>query len=146
MPPLWVIGPERGAKLVNYRVRGHFMIVDRLFAAAELRLRPERPRVTCLSGRVWSAWARPRPWPSRRLCCLRPCPHGAVRIGEELSNTDSKITADALAGLLRYYAGLPRPVLQLGPPLPEGLGRPLLAVGYWCLGCGRFPGRGGAPR
>jgi len=38
MPPLWVIGPEGGAELVNYRVRGHFMIVDRLFAAAELRL------------------------------------------------------------------------------------------------------------
>lgn len=38
MPPLWVIGAEGGAELVNYRVRGHFMIVDRLFAAAELRL------------------------------------------------------------------------------------------------------------
>ena len=38
MPPLWVIGPEGGAELVNCRVRGHFMIVDRLFAAAELRL------------------------------------------------------------------------------------------------------------
>lgn len=33
MPPLWVIGAEGGAELVNYRVRGHFMIVDRLFAA-----------------------------------------------------------------------------------------------------------------
>ena len=38
MPPLWVIGPEGGAELVNYRVRGDHMIVDRLFAAAELRL------------------------------------------------------------------------------------------------------------
>jgi P-type conjugative transfer protein TrbG len=38
MPPLWVIGPEGGAELVNYRVRGNHMIVDRLFAAAELRL------------------------------------------------------------------------------------------------------------
>jgi type IV secretion system protein VirB9 len=38
MPPLWVIGPEGGAELVNYRVQGNHMIVDRLFAAAELRL------------------------------------------------------------------------------------------------------------
>lgn len=38
MPPLWIIGAEGGAELVNYRVRGDHMIVDRLFAAAELRL------------------------------------------------------------------------------------------------------------
>jgi type IV secretion system protein VirB9 len=38
MPPLWVIGAEGDAQLVNYRVRGSHMIVDRLFAAAELRL------------------------------------------------------------------------------------------------------------
>jgi P-type conjugative transfer protein TrbG len=38
MPPLWVIGAEGGAELVNYRVRGNHLIVDRLFAAAELRL------------------------------------------------------------------------------------------------------------
>jgi P-type conjugative transfer protein TrbG len=38
MPPLWVIGAEGGAELVNYHVRGNHMIVDRLFAAAELRL------------------------------------------------------------------------------------------------------------
>ena len=38
MPPLWIIGPDGGAELVNYRVRHNHMIVDRLFAAAELRL------------------------------------------------------------------------------------------------------------
>jgi type IV secretion system protein TrbG len=38
MPPLWVIGAQGGAELVNYRVQGYHMIVDRLFAAAELRL------------------------------------------------------------------------------------------------------------
>jgi type IV secretion system protein TrbG len=38
MPPLFVVGPEGDtSELVNYRVRGHYMIVDRLFAAAELR-------------------------------------------------------------------------------------------------------------
>jgi type IV secretion system protein TrbG len=39
MPPLFIIGPAgKTSELVNYRVRGNHMIVDRLFAAAELRL------------------------------------------------------------------------------------------------------------
>jgi len=39
MPPLFVIGPDgKTSELVNYRVHGSHMIVDRLFAAAELRL------------------------------------------------------------------------------------------------------------
>lgn len=38
MPPLFVVGPEGNtSELVNYRVRANYMIVDRLFAAAELR-------------------------------------------------------------------------------------------------------------
>jgi len=38
LPPLWVIGAEGDGQLVNYRVKGNHMIVDRLFAAAELKL------------------------------------------------------------------------------------------------------------
>jgi len=38
MPPLFVIGPRGGSELVNYRVRQNYYVVDRLFAAAELRL------------------------------------------------------------------------------------------------------------
>ncbi|NIJ64270.1 type IV secretion system protein VirB9 [Sphingomonas leidyi] len=38
MPPLFVIGPSGAGELVNYRVSGRHIIVDRLFAAAELRL------------------------------------------------------------------------------------------------------------
>lgn len=38
MPPLFVIGPAGGSELVNYRVNRNYYIVDRLFAAAELRL------------------------------------------------------------------------------------------------------------
>lgn len=38
MPPLFVLGPEGRAELVNYRVRRNYYVVDRLFAAAELRL------------------------------------------------------------------------------------------------------------
>ncbi len=45
MPPLWVIGAAGGTELVNYRVRGRYMIVDRLFAAAELRLGGEHQKM-----------------------------------------------------------------------------------------------------
>ena len=38
LPPLWVIGAEGDGELVNYRVKGNHMVVDRLFAAAELKL------------------------------------------------------------------------------------------------------------
>ena len=38
MPPLFVIGPSGGGELVNYRVSGRHMIVDRLFAMAELKM------------------------------------------------------------------------------------------------------------
>lgn len=37
-PPLFVVGTDGGSELVNYRMRGNYYIVDRLFAAAELRL------------------------------------------------------------------------------------------------------------
>ena len=54
LPPLWVIGPEGGAQLVNYRVQGNHMIIDRLFAAAELRLGGEhqqKVRIVRTDGR-----------------------------------------------------------------------------------------------
>src|SRR3546814_9271838 len=38
MPPLFVLGSDGKAELVNYRVQGRYIIVDRLFGAAELRL------------------------------------------------------------------------------------------------------------
>ena len=38
LPPLFVIGAKGEAELVNYRVSGRYMIVDHLFAQAELRL------------------------------------------------------------------------------------------------------------
>ena len=42
MPPLFVTGVAGDAELVNYRVQGRYMVVDRLFAAAELRLGDKR--------------------------------------------------------------------------------------------------------
>jgi type IV secretion system protein VirB9 len=38
MPPLFIIGPGGDSELVNYRARQNYYVVDRLFAAAELRL------------------------------------------------------------------------------------------------------------
>jgi type IV secretion system protein TrbG len=38
VPPLFVTGAKGEAQLVNYRMRGHYYVVDRLFEAAELRL------------------------------------------------------------------------------------------------------------
>jgi type IV secretion system protein VirB9 len=38
LPPLFVIGVEGDGQLVNYRFRSPYLIVDRLFGAAELRL------------------------------------------------------------------------------------------------------------
>ncbi|HXL19129.1 MAG TPA: P-type conjugative transfer protein TrbG, partial [Streptosporangiaceae bacterium] len=59
MPPLFIIGPEgKTSELVNYRVRSNHMIVDRLFAAAELRLgaggSERRVRIVRTDGRL--AW------------------------------------------------------------------------------------------
>ncbi|WP_298356407.1 P-type conjugative transfer protein TrbG [Rhodoblastus sp.] len=55
MPPLFVIGPAGGSELVNYRARANYYIVDRLFAAAELRLGDKdserRVRVVRTDGR-----------------------------------------------------------------------------------------------
>ncbi|MCA0201020.1 MAG: P-type conjugative transfer protein TrbG [Proteobacteria bacterium] len=48
-PPLFVVGPEGDSELVNYRVRGNYYVVDRLFAAAELRLGQKPQQVVRIS-------------------------------------------------------------------------------------------------
>ena len=53
-PPLFVVGPSGENQLVNYRVRGRYYVVDRLFAAAELRLGQDPQqvvRITRTDGR-----------------------------------------------------------------------------------------------
>ena len=54
-PPLFVIGPDAKPALVNYRVRGTTYIVDRLFAAAELKLGTEPQRIVRIvrTDAVW---------------------------------------------------------------------------------------------
>lgn len=44
-PPLFVVGPTGEAELVNYRVRGRFYVVDRIFDVAELRLGTKKQQV-----------------------------------------------------------------------------------------------------
>jgi type IV secretion system protein VirB9 len=55
LPPLFVLGADGGPELVNYRVRQNWMIVGRLFAAAELRLgdkhSEQRVRIVRTDGR-----------------------------------------------------------------------------------------------
>ena len=59
MPPLFIVGAEgKTSELVNYRVRDNYMIVDRLFGAAELRFgtakKQTRVRITRSDGRAAS--------------------------------------------------------------------------------------------
>ena len=53
MPPLFAVGSDDRAELVNYRVSGRFMIVDRLIERAELRMgdRRSQQRVSIRSTR-----------------------------------------------------------------------------------------------
>ena len=48
-PPLFVVGLSGDNELVNYRVRRNYYIVDRLFAAAELRLGQDPQQVVRIS-------------------------------------------------------------------------------------------------
>lgn len=45
LPPLFVIGTEGQTQLVNYRVQAPYIVVDRLFGAAELRLGGDKQQV-----------------------------------------------------------------------------------------------------
>lgn len=54
-PPLFLIDSHGVAQLVNYRVSGHFYIVDRLFDAAELRLGTKHQDVVRISRAAGAA-------------------------------------------------------------------------------------------
>lgn len=96
--------------------------------AAELRLRPDRPKVVRLSRKVLGILAGVSAlaiggsliW---ALQSSRPT------MPAELYNTDNRSTADGLSRLPADYAGLPQQAPPLGPPLPGDLGRPMLNAG-----------------
>ena len=58
MPPIFVIGADGEAQIVNSRIHQHILIVDRLFGAAELRLgsgnRQQTVRIVRTDGRPQS--------------------------------------------------------------------------------------------
>ena len=96
--------------------------------AQELRLRPERPRVTRVSRKVLIGLGAAGSIAvfGATIWALQANRHS--RLGQELYSTDNKSTADGLANLPRDYTGLPRNVPPLGPPLPGDLGRPIVAA------------------
>ena len=97
--------------------------------ARSLRLRPERPPVTRLSRKVLASGT------ALALLLVSAAVLWALQnnrtrgpASEELYSTDHHNVADGLAGLPRDYAGIPRDVPRLGPPLPGDLGRPIVAA------------------
>ncbi|WP_343517717.1 P-type conjugative transfer protein TrbG [Sphingomonas sp.] len=48
-PPLFLVDDKGEAQLVNYRLRGRYYVVDRLFGSAELRLGTKRQQVVRIS-------------------------------------------------------------------------------------------------
>jgi type IV secretion system protein VirB9 len=59
-PPLFVIGTDGEAQLVNYRVAGRYYIVDRLFGAAELRLGAKKQQIVRITSTSSQQRARRR--------------------------------------------------------------------------------------
>jgi P-type conjugative transfer protein TrbG len=59
-PPLFLVGAKGEAQLVNYRMRGHYYVVDRLFDVAELRLGIGHQQVVRVSRVADQAGARKR--------------------------------------------------------------------------------------
>jgi type IV secretion system protein TrbI len=95
--------------------------------SASMRLGAERPRVTRLSRKVLAGAAAVGSaaifgatfWALQNNRSHTTAP-------SELYTTDHHNVADGLTGLPRDYAGVPRLVPPLGPPLPGDLGRPIL--------------------
>jgi type IV secretion system protein TrbI len=93
-----------------------------------MRLRPGRGPVTRLSRKVIVVLALVMAIAiaAALFLALRP---GLKIDRTELYGTDNRTTPDGLSNLPRDYAGLPKNVPPLGPPLPGDLGRPILNAG-----------------
>ncbi|MGH0223180.1 TrbI/VirB10 family protein [Sinorhizobium meliloti] len=90
-------------------------------SGASMRLRAEPPRVTRLSRKVLAGLGLIASVGLGGALIYALQTRDAGKSSEELYSTESRPTADGLAGLPRDYTG---PVL--GPPLPGDLGRPIL--------------------
>ncbi len=97
--------------------------------AQSLRLGAERPRITRLSRKVLAGGT------ALALLLISGAVLWALRTNhphnpapDELYSTDHHNVADGLTTLPQDYAGIPRDVPRLGPPLPGDLGRSLATV------------------
>jgi type IV secretory pathway VirB10-like protein len=98
-------------------------------SAQPLRLRADHPRITRLSRKVLAAGTALALllisgavlWTLRSKHPHNPPPN-------EIYSTDHHNVADGLTTLPQDYAGIPRDVPRLGPPLPGDLGRPIATV------------------
>lgn len=57
-PPFFIIGSSGEAELANYRVRGRFYVIDRIFDVAELRLGTKKQQIVRISRIAESGAAR----------------------------------------------------------------------------------------
>ena len=97
--------------------------------AQALRLRADHPRITRLSRKVLAGGTALALllisgavlWALRSNRLHNPAP-------DELYSTDHHNVADGLTMLPQDYAGIPRDVPRLGPPLPGDLGRPIITT------------------
>lgn len=97
--------------------------------AQALRLGADRPRITRLSRKVLAGGtALPLLLVSGALLWALRNNHPRIPAPDELYSTDHHNVADGLSTLPRDYAGLPRDVPRLGPPLPGDFGRPIATV------------------
>lgn len=90
----------------------------------DLRLRPERPRVTRLSRKVLMGLGGVAGVAVGAALIYALQTRNANQAAKELYSIENRPTADGLTGLPRDYTGIPR----LGPPLPGDLGRPILSA------------------
>jgi type IV secretion system protein TrbI len=90
----------------------------------DLRLRPERPRVTRLSRKVLIGLGGVAGVAVGAALIYALQTRNANQAAKELYSIENRPTADGLTNLPRDYTGIPR----LGPPLPGDLGRPILSA------------------
>lgn len=96
--------------------------------AQELRLRPERPRVTRISRKVLIGLGAVGSVAVLGSAIWALQVHLKPAASKELYSTTNPTTAEGLSKLPRDYTGVPRNVPALGPPLPGDLGRPIVAA------------------
>jgi type IV secretion system protein VirB10 len=94
--------------------------------AAELRLRPDRPRVTRISRKVLIGLGTVASVSVLGLTYWALQSHGVKPESQNLYNMQNQNVADGVASLPSNYGDLPKPAPPLGPPLPGDLGPPIL--------------------